>query len=299
MTVTAKPDPDLFLTWAMLAEIKVTGQGMATDFRRLLLGRCAIAGLLLSVCAITSFMQPRWLFDGIAWVYPGALFAVELPPYSTESTPQNQAQNQVIALTIDDGPSTSTLEILKVLARYDAKATFFDISGHLPGHESALKQTLANGHELGNHLTADEASIVKTPAAFEADLLAAEQRLWGRQRSATAPRWLRPGMGWYSPAMVNIAQRHGYCLVLGSVFPYDTHLPSSRFASAFILATVQPGDIIVLHEGDHGRSDRTVQTLLRILPALQARGYRITTVGELSRLGRGIGWPAACQRWKG
>ncbi|MGB3296217.1 MAG: hypothetical protein WBB01_24795 [Phormidesmis sp.] len=46
------------------------------------------------------------------------------------------------------------------------------------------------------------------------------------------------------------------------------------------MATASPSDIIVLHNGE-GRGDRTVRTLKKVLPALQERGYIITTVTEL------------------
>ena len=87
-------------------------------------------------------------------------------------------------------------------------------------------------------------------------------------------------MGFYNTGMVEVAERHGYQLVLGSTFPYDTHIHSSRFASEFILRTVQPGDIIVLHDGEE-RGLRTAKTLATVLPELQKRGYKVTTLSEL------------------
>lgn len=38
---------------------------------------------------------------------------------------------RVVALTIDDGPSTATDAILRVLREHDARATFFLIGEHL------------------------------------------------------------------------------------------------------------------------------------------------------------------------
>ncbi len=233
--------------------------------------------VLALVTILFLLSQSRWLFTLATRIRPGALYAVNLP--ASPETPK------VIALTIDDGPSSATADILAVLERYDASATFFNISGHLPGHEAVVQQTVAAGHELGNHMSADQPSIRMTSAEFEADLLVAERAALPYLKGA-ALRWLRPGMGWYSADMVSIAQRHGYRLVLGSVFPYDTHIPSSAFAIAFILATVSPGDIIVLHDGE-GRGDRTVKTLERILPALQERGYVITTVTGLTEMAEG------------
>ena len=202
----------------------------------------------------------------------------------------------MVALTIDDGPSAATDEILEVLEKYGAKATFFNISGNVEGQEEAIARIVIDGHELGNHLTADEASAKLSPAAFEADLLAAE-KVWlpyiknhlkdHLKDGDDALAWLRPGMGWYTADMVEIARRHGYKLVLGSIFPYDTHMPFPSFASAFILSRVRPGDVIVLHDGmdeeggKAGRGDRTVKTLKKILPRLQERGYDVVTITDL------------------
>lgn len=217
-------------------------------------------------------LQPKWFFALAVRVKPGALYAVELP----KSAPK------VVALTIDDGPSEDTAEILEVLERYGARVTFFHISGNVEEFESAIAQTVQSGHELGNHLTADEPSIRLSETDFEADLLEAEAALLPYVEEKNL-RWLRPGMGWYSAKMVKIAERHGYQLALGSVFPYDTHLPSAEFASAFILNRVSSGDVIVLHDGE-GRSERTIQTLKKILPALAEKGYQVTTLSKLVEL---------------
>lgn len=230
--------------------------------------------LLLFLCGLVLLSQPRWLFTLATRLFPGALYAV----------PRTDLQPKAIALTIDDGPSLATADILAVLNRYDAKATFFNISGNLPGHESVVQQTVNSGHELGNHLTADEPSVRLGKEAFEADLLAAESALLSYLPAGTALSWLRPGMGFYTGSMVDIAQRHGYQLVLGSTFPYDTHIHSARFASEFILRTVRSGDIVVLHDGEKAgdsRGERTVKTLEMVLPELRRRGYQVTTLSSL------------------
>ncbi len=226
--------------------------------------------LFLSLFTATLLSQPRWLFALADRLFPGALYAV----------PRSAKLPKAIALTIDDGPSPATADILAVLDRYGAKATFFNISGNLPGHESTVQQAVQSGHELGNHLTADEPSIRLGADVFEADLLAAEAALLFYLPQGATMKWLRPGMGFYSAQMVEIARRHGYRLVLGSTFPYDTHLPSSRFASEFILRTVRSGDIVVLHDGEE-RGRRTPRTLEIILPELHKRGYQVVTLSEL------------------
>ena len=208
---------------------------------------------------------PRWLVPVVAARAPGCLYDV-------------RTRERVVALTLDDGPDAAhTPALLGVLRAHDARATFFLISGRVRGQEPLVRAVVAGGHEIGNHLTRDEPSARLTPAAFEAALGEA-----GAVLGRFAPvRWFRPGSGWYTRAMLATAARLGYRCALGSVYPYDPQLPSTRFAAAYILANVRPGAVVVLHEGG-ARGRRTVETLGRVLPALRARGYRVVTLTELA-----------------
>ena len=183
----------------------------------------------------------------------------------------------MIALTIDDGPDTATTsEILALLSRYQARATFFVIGERVAGNEALVQQMLVEGHELGNHLCEDRPSIRLSPRAFADDLQRAEAIL----APFAKPRWLRPASGWYSPTMVRVAADQGYRVALGSLFPFDTHIASARFAAAYLAMHAYPGAIIVLHDsGAWGQ--RTLATLARLLPVLQAQGYRLVTLSEL------------------
>lgn len=228
-----------------------------------------VIGLMIVVLVATVLWQPRWLLSLAGQLNPGAMYFVDT----------NQPK---VALTIDDGPHDETTEaILAVLDRHGSRATFFMIGGYVPGHEAALARITAAGHELGNHMGEDEASIRLSKTEFEADLLATEKTLLPWVNDLLPLRWLRPGMGWYSATMVETAQRHGYRLALGSIFPYDTHLPWVGFATWFILTKVKSGDVIVLHDGDHNRGDRTVKVLERVLPVLKRKGLEVVTLSEL------------------
>lgn len=194
--------------------------------------------------------------------YPGAVYFVET------------AEN-MLALTIDDGPdAVTTPKILEVLQQYQARATFFLISDRVEGNEAIVRQIVEQGHELGNHLTRDEASIKLKN--FGNDLLEADAIL-----SKFAPlRWLRPGQGLYNSSMVKVAHQHGYRIALGSIFPYDTTIPVSWFATQQILCNARPGAIIILHDS-HAWGKRTAETLSAVLPELNNRGYQVVTLSKL------------------
>ena len=223
----------------------------------------AVAGDgLLGVAALWT--APRWLVPLIAARSPRCLYAV-------------RTSEKLVALTIDDGPDPAqTPAILRVLAEHDARATFFLISGNARAAEPTVAQIAAAGHEIGNHLTRDEPSIRLPPEAFVAAMREAGSVL---SRFGTI-RWLRPGSGFYNRIMLDAIEREGYRCALGSVYPYDGHTASSWLSTAYILSNARPGAVIVLHDMGK-RGERTAAVLVRVLPALRARGYRVVTLTEL------------------
>lgn len=221
----------------------------------------------VSFIFVILFFQPRYLFSLVLWIYPGVTYFIK-------------TNKKVVAITIDDGPDEKTTpKILETISSYDAKVTFFLISSKLKGNENIITSIINDGHEIGNHLTEDKPSVKLTPEEFERELLLAHKVLL----DFTEPHWLRPASGWYTSKMLKIAQKYGYQVALGSVFPYDTHIASSWYASIHILANVRPGSIIVLHDCG-SRGERTNETLNIILPKLRNKGYDFVTLSQISQV---------------
>lgn len=219
---------------------------------------------LLLVAGGLAVLQPDWVVEILARRSPEVVYYVE-------------TEEPVVALTIDDGPDPiATAGILDLLGRYDARATFFLISTHIPGNEELVVRTVAEGHEIANHLTTDEPSVLLDLLEFERRLTEAHNVL----SDYSKVRWFRPGSGWFNTDMLSIVHQHDYRCALGSVYPFDPQIPSARFAARYILANVRPGSIIVLH--DYGaRGERTLMALSTILPELRDRGWRVVTLSEL------------------
>jgi peptidoglycan-N-acetylglucosamine deacetylase len=189
--------------------------------------------------------------------------------------------DKVIALTIDDGPHAElTPAILDVLAEQAVPATFFIIGGQVSGNEEVMRRMVAEGHELGNHLMSDQRSITLDEAEFARQL--------AETHALIAPfgpvRWFRPGSGFYNARMLEQIRPYHYHCVVGSIYPYDAQFHSVEFATSYILGNVQPGSIIVLHDGDCERQG-TVEILRRIIPALRKRGYNFATLSALAEIG--------------
>jgi peptidoglycan/xylan/chitin deacetylase (PgdA/CDA1 family) len=123
------------------------------------------------------------------------------------------------ALTFDDGPHPATTPpLLDVLARHDARATFFLIGTRVVGNEPIVARIAAEGHELANHLMHDERSVFLPDSRFRGQLVEVNALL----TPYAAVRWFRPGSGWFTPRMLRHARAHHLHAVLGTVVSMHT-----------------------------------------------------------------------------
>src|SRR5581483_2262741 len=87
---------------------------------------------------------------------------------------KGDGRRRAIALTFDDGPSESTPELLNVLHRYRAPATFFQCGASVRRLPQITREVAAAGHEIGNHSDTHPYLCFKS-AAFIYDQLARTQ----------------------------------------------------------------------------------------------------------------------------
>ena len=192
-----------------------------------------------------------------------------------------QTDEPVVGLTFDDGPHPElTGAILDVLARHDARATFFLIGDRVVGNEAVVRRIVDEGHELGDHLMHDEASIRLSRSRFRDDLTEARDLLAPYQEVS----WWRPGSGWTTRTMVREAHALGMRCVLGTLAVADGPPPEpGSWREQRLLAQISGGAVVVLHEGTSARHD-VVETTDWLLTRLAERGLRSVTLTELSRL---------------
>ncbi|MEG2983701.1 MAG: polysaccharide deacetylase family protein [Peptostreptococcaceae bacterium] len=71
---------------------------------------------------------------------------------------------KIAYITIDDGPSKYTNDILKILNKNNVKATFFMVEGNMKKYQESLKIMANQKHALGFHSVSHDINILyKTP----------------------------------------------------------------------------------------------------------------------------------------
>lgn len=183
----------------------------------------------------------------------------------------------LVALTVDDGPHPSTTPaLLEVLDRHAARATFFLIGERAARAPDLVRAIAAAGHELGNHLWQDQASVRLPPDEFRRQLEQVHREL-----EVHAPvSVFRPGHGWFTRRMLRDGADLGYRCVLGSPCLLATEYPGDPAAQGRRLGRrAHPGAIVVLHEGTESRRAAPV-VADALLSVLTDRRLRAVSVRE-------------------
>lgn len=212
--------------------------------------------------------QPRWVASWLAAHSRKVLFAV--------ATTQRE-----VALTFDDGPHPQlTPALLEVLRRYEARATFFLLGAQADEHGHIVEDLVRWRNEVGNHMWDDRPSALLSRADFERDLMRTDQVL---TRVGGRPVFVRPGSGWIRGGMLRAVAQHGYRLVLGTIAVRDPEIHDLERALNFVAKRIQPGAVVVMHEGYASRS-QVVELTDRLLRLLARDGYRAVTLSELTHI---------------
>ncbi|HEY4904879.1 MAG TPA: glycosyltransferase [Candidatus Sulfotelmatobacter sp.] len=203
-----------------------------------------------------------------------------------------------VVLTFDDGPDPNwTPQILDVLKREHATATFFLIGIQADKFSGLVKRIYEEGHTIGNHTFThpDVSNISSTYMRLELNLT---ERLFASLVGVRATLLRPPYAIDEEPDTADqvrpleFAQEKGYITVGNRIDTNDwTDVPRRQTAeeiAANVLKHLPPcrpddlhcGNIVLMHDGGGNRSE-TVRALPMIIEGVRARGYEIAPVYEL------------------
>jgi peptidoglycan/xylan/chitin deacetylase (PgdA/CDA1 family) len=195
-------------------------------------------------------------------------------------------ERKLVALTFDDGPNApATLEVAAALEAAGVRGTFFLIGANVQRQPETVRQLVAAGHVVGDHSFRHQ----KRDAIFDFgyDQAAATQHAI-RDATGLCTALFRAPNGFHTPWQLREVSDLGMTTVAWDVQTYDWEDPSPEVIVKRVLDQVEPGSIILLHDGMNTEQGveraSTVAAIPGIIQALRDQGYEFVTVDQL--LGR-------------
>ena len=203
-------------------------------------------------------------------------FDMRLNYFSRNISKSNTCKDKVIALTFDDGPHEKTIEILDLLSKYNAKATFFCIGKQIEKYPKTVERIIAEGHNIGNH----SYSHSNWNGFFSTKKIVSEIEQTNKlitQLVNVKTRFYRPPFGVTNPNIAKAISKTKQISIGWNIRSLDTVIKSENLILERIKTRVKPGSIILLHD----TSSKTVSVLEQLLLFLQDEGYKTKTITEL------------------
>lgn len=208
----------------------------------------------------------------------GATSAQVFFGYSTRKVPVYSVEtvDKKVAISFDAAwGADKTEDIIKTLAEYNAKATFFLVGFWVEKYPEMVTKIHNAGLEIGNHSNThpDLTTVSNQMLADEID--ACNSKI---QAIIQKPvEVFRCPYGAYNNNVIEAIEARGMVPVQWDVDSLDWKGISSADITSRVVDKVQNGSIILCHNN----ADNIVDALVMILERLAAQGYEVTSVGDL------------------
>ena len=177
---------------------------------------------------------------------------------------------KTIYLTFDDGPTpVITDQVLDILNRFNAKATFFCLGRNVERNPGVYKRILSEGHSVGNH-TYSHLRGWKTPV---------KSYIHDTNLASTFidSKLFRPPYGRIRRLQVRMLSKN-YRIVMWDVLSHDYNqkLPE-KWCLKYIMKNTRNGSIVVFHDSQKA-SKNLLYTLPKYLEHFSSLGFTFKAI---------------------
>ena len=198
-----------------------------------------------------------------------------VPPLGVQRTAPGGGKT--VALTFDDGPGTSTDQILGILTANNLAATFFNIGINEAARPATVRSVAGQGYLIGNHSWShpDMSRLTAAQQAAEMDNASNEQA----SILGSRPCFFRPPYGAFNSTTLSLAHDRNMAVFNWSVDTLDWEARGSadpywvnRITSLAEAGGSQAHPVILFHNSPTG-NPATVAALPAIISFYRDRGY--------------------------
>lgn len=189
-----------------------------------------------------------------------------------------QTDKKQAALTFDaDLENEATGTILKILEKYNVKATFFLTGAWVEAHPEDVRQIAAKGHDIGSHSQSHRNMTELTKEEIQQEIQAVYNDV--RQLTGTEVKLFRAPYGAYNDEVIQTIKMSGCMPIQWDVDSQDWKNYGVDSILQMVIGNehLGNGSIILMHNG----ADYTAQALESVVAGLQSQGYALVPVSEL------------------
>ena len=194
----------------------------------------------------------------------------KLPIYCVET------EEKKIAVTFDAAWSAEdTDEIIGILKKHNAKATFFAVGDWVEKNPEAVKKLYNAGHEIGNHSDTHPSFSQINREEIKSEILNCNKKI--EKITGVEPKLVRAPSGDYDNKSIEVTESLDMKMIQWDVDSLDWKKLSVDEMYGRVVSKTQKGSILLFHNG----VENTPEALDKILEKLEKDGYKFVTVSEL------------------
>ncbi len=180
-------------------------------------------------------------------------------------------QEKVLFISFDDGPHEMiTPQVLDMLAKHGAKATFFCLGKNVLLHPSIFDRIITEGHAVGNHSHHHLNGWKTHDEKYQDDIIAAA--------GCIPSNLFRPPYGRLTSSQARRLQEAGFQVVMWSVLSADYNKEITKEKCAMrVLKNIQPGAIVLFHDSEKA-AHNMLYALELLLKYATELGYRLEAI---------------------
>ncbi len=203
------------------------------------------------------------------------------PAYEEKFNPERVKYSKVVALTFDDGPHPYyTLELVRLLVKYNVPATFFFVGKQVEKYPEIVEYITQNSlFKVANH-TYSHDNLTKLSEEQIFNELYSTDKIFRSivKDDSKVLRIFRPPGGRFDEKVLKVANSMNIKMVLWTIFTNDhLNIPKKKLISKIEDYCVSDKEIILLHSG----VIETLNAIEEIIRLLYFKGYKFVTVDEI------------------
>ncbi len=195
-----------------------------------------------------------------------------------------ETRKKVIAVTFDDGPSARyTPQILEILRRHNARATFF-VTGESAWRNPSIMRDIARARcSIGIHSWAHGFYYDMSTAEREKDIMSTAEVIV--RTAGVKPAFFRAPYEYRDMRLMRLVDSFEYTYIGHDITSGDVTHKHPKIIAENVIKKAHPGAIVLMHDS-RGNRTATVQALEIIISTLEKQGYRFVTIDTLIEIGK-------------